>query len=380
MKIKYKAPLILLIFICTFSAISGYIAYNSNVKLIESTMQNDLQTVSKIIQNTINTQATRAASKASIFVNEPEVQETFRQHDREKLIKIVQPAFRLQHEKFGTVDGHFHLPSAVSFLRIYKTDTYGDDLSATRKLIVAAQKEQQPLHGIEISTTGVSIKGVDIVKDDQGFIGTLEVGVSFVHVLENVKINTGFDAGAFIDDATMNKVATSAPKPDHERIIGGFRNVFATDWAKIRSVVTPELMKNVNDVTYKVEELHGQFLGLVIVPLLDFKGAQIGFIWAVGNFNEYQKQLRICLITNISITLLQILFLTGLVMIIFKALLLLPIVDIDEKLHRLSQGKAIIDETIDLEIAHLTHRQDEVGSLARNLEKFTKYIANYLKR
>ncbi len=376
MKIKYKAPLTILAFTLFLSAASGYISYHDNVELIERAVQNELQTVTNVIQNGINDQASKAASTASIFVNEPAVQAALRARDRDKLIKITVPAFNVQKEKFGASTGHFHVPPAISFLRVHKVNLYGDDLSSTRELVLAAQTEKRPLQGIEISTTGVSIKGIDVVKDDKGFIGTFEIGQSFSSVLEDVKKNTGFEAGAFVDDALMNRIATEAPKVDLERIIGGYRNVFATDWAKIRNVVTPDLITRVNDITYEVKEIHGQFLGLVIIPMLDFKGTQIGSIWAVGNFDSYQNELRTSLITCISFALLQALVLAGVVLVVFNALLLLPIVDIDEKLHELSEGQVNKDEKIDLEIAHLTHRQDEVGSLARSLEKFNKYIAD----
>lgn len=370
MKIRYKTSLIMLIVILVVSAFSGYINYRSNVTLIESSMHRDLETVGAIIQADLDDRASKAAALASLTVSEPAVQAALRARDREQLIKLTVPPFLILKEKFGVVDGHFHVPPVVSFLRTYKLEKYGDDLSKVRELILAAQKQQRALKGIEISSTGVSIKGVDVVKDDQGFIGTFEVGVSFASVLENVKKITGFDAAAFVNNDMMNRIATNAPKPDAEQIIGGYRNVFATDWAKIRAVVTPDLITHVNDITYKVGEVHGQFDGLVILPLLDFKGEQIGSIWALGDFSEYQKELRVNVVLCTAFAVGQAIILAALVFIVFSSFFLLPIDDVTDKIRELSEGKTDVTDKITI----WAERKDELGGLARNLQTLDKTL------
>ncbi len=318
MKIKYKAPLIM--FMCTLvmTSVSAYVGYRSNLKLINSGMEMELHTVSTILQNDIQIKASNAAARASLVANFPPVQEALKAHDRDQLIKLVVPAFLIQKEKFGVVDGHFHYPPAVSFLRTFALQKWGDDLSTSRELVLQANKKLTPLQGIEISTTGVSIKGIDIVKDENGPIGSLEVGVGFNSLLQELQDNTGFDSAAFIDENMLTKIATAAPKGDPDRIIGGFRTWATTDWAKIHAVVNPEILNKVTDLTYKIETINGQFVGVVLVPLLDFRGVQIGSIVAVKNFDNYQRQLLGNLLTSIALALLQIIIIVGLNFIIFN--------------------------------------------------------------
>lgn len=374
MKIRSKATIIMLSFILAVTSISCWINYLTNQKLIETAMHSDLHTISTMIQVDIDNQASTAAALASLVASDPAVQALLRARDREGLIKLIVPPFLILKDKYGVIDGHFHIPPATSFLRTYKTATYGDDLSKIREIIVAAQKQQRPLQGIEISSTGVSIKGVDVIKDAQGFIGTVEVGESLGNVLETIKKITGFEAAAFVNNAKMEKITTNAAPVDKERIIGGYRNVFSTNWDVIRNVATPTLLNTVNDVTYQVGEMHGQFNGLVIVPLLDFKGEQIGSLWAVGDFTNYQKELRSNLILSIAFALFQSLVLSAIVLVIFTASYLLPIQNLAEKVQELSETKGGEEEKIDAAMIPWMGRRDEVGTIAHSIQKLNQTL------
>ena len=72
--------------------------------------------------------------------------------------------------------------------------------------------------------------------------------MNFMTVLDNVKKNTGFEAGVFVDNDMMSRIATSLPKPDAERIVAGFQNVGATDWNIIKPLLSPELLTSATDI------------------------------------------------------------------------------------------------------------------------------------
>lgn len=187
MKIRYKAPLITLGVTLIMTAISGYFSYATSVKLIETAKLRELQNASTLIRNDMIEQSTKASARSSMVVNLLSIQEAFRAGDREQLAQRLLPAFLLQREKYGVREGQFSLPPATSFLRIFDLTNFGEDLSSFREMVLMANTRQEPQDGVEVGRRGLSIRGANVVKDDQGLIGVFEVGMGFSPVLENIK-------------------------------------------------------------------------------------------------------------------------------------------------------------------------------------------------
>lgn len=372
MRIIYKAPLIVLITSLCMTSISAYINFSGNRTLVESTIQSELRVASSLIQNTLFRVATKAASMASLVVNLPTVQKMMREKNRDELMKYLIPDFKIQHEKFHVAQTHFYLPPAISFLRgIVGIEKNGEDLSKTREMVLKANKEQRPLQGIEISPAGVSIRGMDAIKDDQGFIGSFEVQLDFSDVLKQLKEEIHFDAAIFVDNQLLEKISTLKGKSDTAKIIGGYLNIESTDWDLIHNLVTPNLLTKVNDIIYHTETLNGILYGIVILPLMDFKGAQIGSIFATRSFEETQIQLKNNWWKNIFFVLFQTLIFPLLVLILFYILFLKPLNRVAPKYHRLAEGKKE-------DLSAFTCRNDEIGDISKNIEKLVnkKIIEN----
>lgn len=368
MKIKYKACLILMLVIVILTTISAYINYKNEKSLIQRGMQNEFQIVTNLINNLIQTEGDTAASMASLLVNLPKIKEIMRAHDRDLLIKYVVPPLLIQHEKFDVEQVHFHYPPATSFLRVTNLKKWGDDLSSTREMVLKANKNHFPLKGIEVSSTGMNIRAVDLIKDDQGPIGSLEVERNFTGLLDDVKQVTRFNTAAFVDENLMERIATLVPKPDPERIIGGYRNVYSTDWDFIKPLVTPSLLKKVNDATTRVVTLNEKYIGIVIIPLLDFKGTQIGYVLAAHHFDRYQTALNASLVKTIAFGLLQALLLFGTLLVVLNTYYNLPLKSIDENFEKVFNGNTEFDA------GPLTARKDEIGSLAKYIEKAKELV------
>ena len=220
-----------------------------------------MRLVATLIQTDLQEQMTKAAARASIAVNLPSVKEAFRAGNRERMLDRVLPVYLIQRDRFGVVDAQFHTAPAISYLRIYAPEAgQGEDLSGFREMVVSANKDHEPRKGIEIGRQGVSIRAIDLIKDAEGYIGSFEVGMSFMTILDNIKKNTGFEAGVFVDNDMMSRIATSLPRPDAERIVAGFRNVGATDWNIIKPLLAPELLTSATDIKNGTENHSGHSL------------------------------------------------------------------------------------------------------------------------
>jgi HAMP domain-containing protein len=215
---------------------------------------------------------------------------------------------------------------------------------------------------MEIGRRGLSIRAVYPVKDDEGLIGSFEIGLSFSSVLSQTKINTGFDAGVFIDDKLMTEVAKLQPRPDNERIIGGYQAVEVTDWAALKPLLSPNIFAKARDVAVDLITINGNDYGLVLVPVLDYKGERIGSVVAVRDFSEFQNQQRWALTGTVAMAGLQIVLLTGALLIVVNAMLLKPFAAIASASSELADGKPVAD------LEDLAKRRDEIGGMARSLQ------------
>ena len=326
MHVKYKALMLVGVITIVTAGISGWSSYATNNGIIESAKQKELRGTATLIQNDLQEQATKAAARASLVASLPSIQEAFRKGDREQLIQRLLPAFLIQRDKFGIREGHFHLAPAISFLRIYDvTAGHGEDLSGFREMVLATNRKQESQKGIEIGRRGLSIRGIDVIKDATGPIGSFEVGMSFSPVLENLKKNAGFEAGVFVNALMMSDIANLLPKPDAERIVGSYQNVEATNWKVVRPMVSADLLNDAKDVVVRIKTVDGVDYGLVAVPLLDFKGSRIGAIVAVKSFEDYQALQGSALVRAIAFAFLQAVILAGAMLILINVLFIHPL-------------------------------------------------------
>lgn len=322
---RLKVLLVVIPATLLMAAISAYSSIVSHQAVFEGCKRREMGLVATLIQTDLQEQMTKAAARASIAVNLPSVKEAFRAGNRERMLDRVLPVYLIQRDRFGVLDAEFHTAPATSFLSIYAPqDGQAEDQSSFREMVVNANKEHEPRKGVEIGRQGVSIRAIDLVKDTEGYLGSFEVGMSFMTVLDNVKKNTGFEAGVFVDNDMMSRIATSLPKPDAERIVAGFRNVGATDWKTIKPLLAPELLISATDVKMELKTIAGTHYGVVIVPLLDYKGINIGSIIAAQEFEAYQNQMNAAIVRAIAFSLLQVLVLAGIVLVMINVMFVRP--------------------------------------------------------
>lgn len=301
------------------AAVSGWSSYRTNREVIDFAKRNELLVTATLIQNDLQEQSNKAAARASMVVALPSIQEAMRKQDRDQLVARLQKSFLIQRDKYGVREGQFHLPPATSFLRIYDIKAgHGEDLSSFREMVLTANRKQEAQKGIEVGRRGLSIRGVDVLVDDKGPIGSFEVGISFGTVMDNLKRNSGFDAGVFVDATLMNDVATLLPKPDRERLVGTYQNVEATNWKVIRGLVDADLLSAAKETVTRVARADGVDYGVTALPLLDFKGQRIGAIVAVKSFEKYQAMSDSALIQAIAFAGLQALLLAGAMWLLIK--------------------------------------------------------------
>ena len=362
MQLRIKVPLLITLVALITSLSLSLFFYATALQSIENNQKAELNTTVTLIQKYTEEHTKKALSRAEMVASLPSVQQAFRARDRDQLAQILLPAFVIQRDRYDVREAHFHLAPATSFLRLFYLKKYGEDMSSFRETVLITNQKQEPQSGVEISRHGLNIRGVVPIADAQGAIGSFEVGMSFNGVLDAVKQVTGFELGVFIDNDLMTKVATGLPAPESDRVIGGLRNESSTNWSLVRSLVSPDLLRKVNDTTLKLQKIDGVAYGIALVQLLDFKGKKIGEVVAGKSFQGLTSQANAVLINAMVISLFAVIILGGTATILFNGLLMRPMIAV---------GNCITSMAIDdvaKPIDDLASRRDEVGKIARSLE------------
>ncbi|NHN33800.1 cache domain-containing protein [Paenibacillus agricola] len=364
MSLSRKITTILLIVVLVTSSLITYVFYRQQVGLQEVGKRELMDMVSGIIQNKIGDQAGFMLGRASMIAEIPTVKKAVRNRDRDALIAELTETAKLQKSMFGILQWAFYTPTSNSILYMYDQQKPTEDVSAYREMINAASRNKEPLKGVEIGPAGAGIRGVIPIMDGAGLSGVMELSLDFSKFGVEIKKNTGFDVGVFVDDELMTRVAKSVPSPEKQYIMGGLRNIQYTDWNLVSSIVTPELLKSTTELTFYDNKLGGINYGSLMFPLVDFSGKKIGVIVATKSMAIFDKQIQKALIIAMMLLVFQVIVLTGAVLLITRGMLINPF---------MSLRKAVEEEGNETG-KELAARTDEIGAIAKKVLQLKTHL------
>jgi methyl-accepting chemotaxis protein len=174
MKFRRHAPAVLIatatLVIATVTLVSNKI-FSGMSAAVE---RDQLVLMRSIAETSLHNAETKALARASLIAELPRTKELFAARDRDALLAEYAPMFHDQSEKYGVDQAHFHVPPAVSFLRIHLPEKFGDDLSSFRPMVVAVNRELTPRKGFAIARSGPAMFGV-VPMFDRDQIGRAHV-------------------------------------------------------------------------------------------------------------------------------------------------------------------------------------------------------------
>jgi methyl-accepting chemotaxis protein len=342
-------------------------SYQIGLNAIKLSEEQEQSSVLNLIQSSLQEANKKALARADLISRLPFVEKNLREKSRDELLNNIKPALKAQKERFSVTEAQFHLPPAKSYLRVFKPKAPQEDLSSFRQMILRVNREKVPLSGIEIGRRGIGVRGVVPISDKQGHIGSFEIAMDFKPILDTLKKTTGYESGVFVDENRMSEVATLIPKPDLEKIVGGMRVQDVSNWKTIRSVITPDIMATTKQVDFKVVKKENEPFSLILVPLQDYKGQQIGIIVFTKSL-KYLEEIKASLFwNNIFLALAQALVITGAASVLFNGLLMRPILALGNRIKMLSQAVDTID-LVDGSFDELSSRVDEIGQIAKDCQ------------
>lgn len=175
------------------------------------------------VVSSIEAEARRASSLATLLANLPMVQERFGAGDRAGLMAELAPAFERLLLDAEVVALDLHVPPATSFLRLQNPAQFGEDERANREMVVAANEQRVPLSGLEAGADGFSIRGVSPVAYQGRQLGSIQVAINFDRaVLQPFRAQHGIDIKLYVPDESGFRVVASTDeelKPLSARVL-----------------------------------------------------------------------------------------------------------------------------------------------------------------
>ena len=366
MRITRKLLIPMLIFISLI--IAGLITYNTVVSVRQSNEaeQGRLENMSEVFLARLKAKEDLAVALASDVANNPEVQAAFAVKDRERLIELTLPAYKVLDAQFDIPQFQFHLPPATSFLRLHNLEQYSDDLSSFRFTVLAANAEKRVVSGPEIGRGGLGIRGVVPVTYQGRHIGTVEFGTNVdLTLIEELKSEFGYDMQILLsrgpaEVATFQGATGESQGPIDELLLQA--STLSTPIFASATNYMQALAGNASIEDVSADKLE---YAVFSTPLYDYSGNIIGVVNIISDHTSIAQQQNAQVILSVGILLVALLVI-GLGFAFFAGRALRPIGELTSVASSIAAG--------DFSKRTNVKSDDELGTLAQAFDTMTMQL------
>lgn len=363
---KIYIPLILAIVIST--AIMGYDAYRSIEEIRHNVYQKEENTLRTYFQQKYDLKKAVGLTNAINLSNNLYLIKALRENNRTLAIEglsKIDDEFR-KYTPFKNIKIHIHTADLHSFLRLWKPNKYGDDLSGFRKTIIAVKKSRKPLVAIEVGRAGLVLRGVAPIIDKGEYLGSVE----FMQGLNSISRSARKDGVEIVTvmDRRYDNIATflkmSRQLMDKYALVtkkGSYDEAFVKDLEDVASL-------------QPVFETDRYFI--VSIPIRDFSGATVGYALvgrSLRSIEEVVSRATGALISQMIIMLvIDILMLAVLIWIIGR-IVVGPVGRLTERVKDIARGDGDLTKRIDV------GSEDEIGETASWINAFISKVQDIIE-
>lgn len=195
------------VLVTLFVLILSYFILNIYKNNLEKEVYNDVKNALRALAySKIDSKFDVGISNAISIANDISIKESLSSNDRKKAIEALSLLSDNMKKStpFQNIQIHLHTKDNKSFLRSWKEDKYGDDLSSFRTSVVKVNNEKMVVNTFEIGEAGFSVRSVVPVFDiNKNHVGSLEFmqGINSVVVSLN---REGSDFLLLVDNFQLN--------------------------------------------------------------------------------------------------------------------------------------------------------------------------------
>ena len=346
MTFRRNAPVTIVIAISVVIAAATILTSRLFADMTDSVEADRFETMRAIAETALLEAQNKALGRAELIADLPSVRRLFAAGDRNGLLAELGAAFANQKARHGVDQAQFHTAPATSFLRLHDPQKFGDDLSVTRPMIVAANRERQPLKGIAIARNGPGIFGIAMMNGPSGkHIGSVEVGMGLAPLLANTKSVYGMDLAFYVLEQPLRQYA---PGIDPERLgeqnrVGRYIRFETTNTDLMAALAGPDDVAVVNEPVTYVREINGLAHGVVIIPVNNAVGTTLGLMAISDDFSSSRADVSITMIWQAVLGIVAVLVLSGIVFIVIRGFLLRPLELLTDRFDAVHTGQPLED-------------------------------------
>jgi methyl-accepting chemotaxis protein len=311
------------------------------------------------IKDNVHEKKAIGISNAISIANDGRVKKSLRDNDRKWGIMSLSTISKSMKADtpLKNVKVHIHTKDNHSFIRGWKTEKYGDDLSSFRHSVVQVNSTLKPVNSMEVGKAGLSLRSVVPVRDDDGtHLGSLE----FIQEFNSVAKKFDEHKEGFV--VLMDLGVTNVKLFEQSK---KFKNYLIS-----QHFVNEEFLNDAQNIDMKKLFETGMFIGekyfFSYVYIKDFKGKKLG-VYLVGrplNIVRLAVEHADNLI-YVSLTMIVILSMILLIAmtINLKLIVIKPIKDLSEAVIALMRYSSA-DQKIEMK------NDDEIGELVKHFNEY----------
>ena len=337
--------------VVTLLSIATIFTFNlySMTDLADQSMQSELRGYVKTLKNAITAEARRAEAMSALAANIPAAQKLFADKDRQGLIDLFTPAFKILKKDYAVRQFQFHLPPARSFARIHKPQKFGDDLSGFRKTVVKTNASQKPVVGTEIGLAGLGVRGMVPVFHENRHIGSVEFGMSFGQAFfDQFRKDYGVEVALYLNR-----------NGQYQPFASTFGETVPFQPASLQAAFSGKPTMG------KIKFANNQ-MAVIAEAVNNFSGAPIGVVVLGKSTTLSEAMLSKALKQTLIIAALAFFIVVGLAMLISRSITK-PVHSITTTMKKLSSGELETD-------IPARERSDEIGVMANALQLFKENL------
>lgn len=286
--------------------------------------------------------------------------------DREgtlKSLKSLSKEFK-ENTKFGNIKIHVHDKDVHSFIRVWKPEKFGDDLSGFRKTILAVKETQKPLVAIEIGVAGLELRGIAPIISNGEYMGSVEFMQGLNSVIKDIRKNFGTELIIALDNRFLENAIElkDAPKIGKSYTLAVKKDAVDNEFlAELsRTEFDPKAGSFTTD-NYYVEP----------IEIKDFSGEAVGYAFSAKKLETVENlinQSENSLLRQVVIMTVMDAIILILLIVIIRRAVTEPIENLDTIAQELASGDADLSKRLKVTST------DEIGKAAASFNIFIEKV------
>ncbi len=346
--------------ICFFFSLGFAIALYHTFKEVEAQKRNFISLQIQELREDLTFFAEKAQENqqlARLLAQFPDIRRALKRRDRLGLLSATREASASINQS-GVIPRyiHFHIPPGISFLRVWRPEIFGDDLSDFRHSVVTVLSTGTAVWGIEAGRMGIAARGVVPIYDQEGlFLGSVEVFSNLADLTLWLRKRKNIVNALYLH-REIN--ATAAPRNYHR--LGEFWAVSPLP-EPFSSLVSNAFLRQALKRRSQIEVSHYTLIG---APIKDFSGRNIAVYIRLADLSFVSTRQRAIIFNQIPPSVGFFIVSIGATIFLIQKGIFHPLNHLREEVREISRfvGKKLREP--EDEVAVAAHGENEISLLA----------------